>query len=59
MIPVKQQPEPTDFESKVRSKGVGFLQTVPRPKTWDNREYWRESLKDLYGAYNQVCAYSA
>ena len=59
MIPIRQQPEPTDFESKVRSKGVAFLQTVPRPKTWDNREYWRESLKDLYGAYNQICAYSA
>jgi len=59
VIPVRQQPEPTDFESKVRSKGLAFLQKIPRPQAWDNREYWRDSLKDLYGAYNQVCAYSA
>lgn len=59
MIPITQQPEPTDFERKVRSKGIAFLQTVPRPKIWDKREYWRESLRDLSGAYNQVCAYSA
>ena len=59
MIPVKQQPEPPNFENKVSSKGNAFLQTVPRPKTWDSREYWRESLNDLYKAYNQVCAYSA
>lgn len=59
MIPVKQQPEPPNFENKVRSKGNAFLQTVPRPKTWDSREYWRESLRDLHGAYNQVCSYSA
>lgn len=59
MIPVKPQPEPADFEKKVRSKGVVFLQSVTQLKAWDNREYWRECLKDLYGAYNQVCAYSA
>lgn len=59
MIPVQQQPEPKDFESKVRAKGRKFLRQVSRPKTWENREYWRESLKDLYEAYNKVCAYSA
>lgn len=59
MIPVRQQPEPNDFETKVRLKGVVFLQMVSQPKAWDNREYWRESLKDLYGTYNRVCAYSA
>jgi uncharacterized protein (TIGR02646 family) len=59
VIPLIQQPEPADFENKVRSKGVVFLQTVPQPKAWNNREYWRESLKDLHEAYNQVCAYSA
>jgi len=59
VIPVQQQPEPPGFESKVRSKGVAFLQTVPQPKAWNNREYWRKSLQDLYRAYNGVCAYSA
>lgn len=59
MIPVQEKPEPIDFESKVRAKGRNFLQQVPCPKNWDNREYWRNSLKDLYKAYNGVCAYSA
>jgi hypothetical protein len=59
VIPVRQQPEPTDFENRVRLKGLVFLQKVPCPQTWDNREYWRDSLKDLYEAYNRICAYSA
>jgi hypothetical protein len=59
VIPIQQQPEPTDFESKVRSKGLIFLKKTPRPQTWDNREYWRESLKDIYNAYHKTCAYSA
>lgn len=59
MIPITQKPEPGDFESKVRSKGASFLRNVPQPKVWDNREYWRESLEDLYTSYNQICAYSA
>jgi hypothetical protein len=59
VIFVKQRPEPIDFDSKVRAKGVVFLQIDPRPKVWNNREYWRESLKDLHEAYNKVCAYSA
>ncbi|MEP0800111.1 hypothetical protein [Funiculus sociatus] len=59
MIPVRQQPEPTDFESRVRAKGVAFLQKASRPQAWENREYWRDSLKDLYRAYDEVCAYSA
>lgn len=59
MIPVRQQPEPTDFDTRVRAKGVAFLQKVSRPQAWENREYWRDSLKDLYRAYDEVCAYSA
>lgn len=59
MIPVQQQSEPTDFDSKVRLKGKAFLKKVPQPQAWSNREYWRESLKDLHEAYNKVCAYSA
>jgi hypothetical protein len=59
VIPVSQQPEPTDFESRVRLKGIVFLHTAPRPKVWNSREYWRDSLRDLYVAYNKVCAYSA
>jgi len=59
VIPVQLQPEPADFEVKVRTKGVNFLNKVPQPKTWNNRDYWRESLDDLYQVYGRVCAYSA
>ncbi len=59
MIPVQEQPQPKEFEQKVRSKGLAFLKKVPNPQTWSNHEYWRNSLEDLHEAYNQVCAYSA
>jgi hypothetical protein len=59
VIPVKPQPEPDDFEKKVRKKGVDFLNQVSQPSNWNNREYWRESLDDLCKAYGRMCAYSA
>ena len=61
MIPIKPQPEPDDFDQKVRKPGLAFLSKVPNPKTkdWKNRDYWRRSLRDLYDACNHICAYSA
>jgi hypothetical protein len=63
VIPVKPQPEPDDFDEKVRNPGLAFLNKIPNPKTkdWENNRaaYWRESLSDLYKAYNSICAYSA
>ncbi len=61
MIPVQPQPEPDDFEEKVRKKGLAFLQKVPNPKTEDfkNRDYWCKSLLELYNSYHKICAYSA
>lgn len=61
MIPIKPQPEPDDFDEKVRKPGLAFLSKVPNPKTkdWKNRDYWRRSLRDLYDACNHICAYSA
>ena len=61
MIPIKPQPEPDDFDEKVRKEGKYFLSKVPNPKTkdWKNRDYWRRSLRDLYDACNHICAYSA
>ena len=61
MIPVQFQPEPDDFEDKVRKPGLAFLNKVPNPKSedWKNRDYWRKSLPDLYTSYNKICAYSA
>jgi hypothetical protein len=61
VIPIKPQPEPDDFDEKVRKPGLAFLSKVPNPKTkdWKNRDYWRRSLRDLYDACNHICAYSA
>ena len=60
MIPVKPQPEPDDFDEKVRQPGLAFLSQVPNPKTedWKNYDYWRRSLPDLYTSYNKICATS-
>jgi hypothetical protein len=59
VIPVQEQPEPTDFAQKVRKPGAAFLQKVFHPTNWDNREYWQNALPALYQAYAGICAYSA
>jgi hypothetical protein len=59
MIPVESQPEPPNFENKVKISGLAFLQQCPHPTNWKNHEYWRNSLDDLYTSYNQICSYSA
>ena len=59
MIPVKQQPEPPTFDTKVRAKGQAFLKATPNPTSWQNKWYWRQSLSDLRTAYGKVCAYCA
>jgi uncharacterized protein (TIGR02646 family) len=57
LIPVKKQPEPTDFEDKVVRKGRIFLNQNPRPNSWKNRTYWTEILPELRNAYRGICAY--
>lgn len=61
MIPVQLQPEPSDFNTKVRAKGLTFLHQNPSPdsKAWKNRSYWTAAINDLCNAYNRMCAYSA
>lgn len=61
MIPVQLQPEPSDFNQKVRVKGLDFLSQNSNPdsKAWKSRSYWTAAINDLYTAYNQICAYSA
>jgi hypothetical protein len=65
MIPVIPQPEPEDFDARVRQPGLASLakkqialeQALP-PKT-DIEPYWRGCLDDLYLAYDRTCAYLA
>jgi len=59
VIPVQLQPEPSDFNQKVRIKGLAFLKQEPHPKVWKNRDYWTAAINDLCRAYNRICAYSA
>lgn len=55
------QPEPADFEVKVRTPGRAFLRHVPHPSTkqFNKNNHWKECLPQLYTAYAGICAYSA
>jgi hypothetical protein len=59
VIPVQEQPEPSDFAQKVRKPGTAFLRQINHPPNWENREYWRNALPALYQSYAGICAYSA
>jgi hypothetical protein len=60
MIRVAKQPEPADFDKCVRKPGARFLAMCPKPKNkeWQEHRYWNKSSKDLYRAYNGICAYT-
>jgi hypothetical protein len=63
VIPVKPQPEPSSFDSKVRQKGLkwivdkGLDPTQPVPDGVKVRSYWTACLPDLLTSYNHICAY--
>ncbi len=65
MIPVVLQPEPADFDAKVRQPGLTWLSgqgialNGPLPKKSKIPAYWSHSNKALWSAYGGVCAYLA
>ncbi|WP_339133900.1 MAG: hypothetical protein WGN25_13980 [Candidatus Electrothrix sp. GW3-4] len=65
MIPVTEQPEPADFDAKVRRKGLAFLQKKgiapdqPVPEGITLKPCWRDCLDDLHVSYKGCCAYLA
>jgi uncharacterized protein (TIGR02646 family) len=65
MIPVSPQPEPTQFDSAVRQKGLAHLQknglalNQPLPRGTKIEPYWQHCLDDLYTSYQGICAYMA
>lgn len=65
VIPVQAQPEPADFDTKVRLRGSRSLRakgidpTLPLPAGKKLSTFWRDCLDDLYREYNQTCAYLA
>ena len=60
MIHVNLQPEPSEFDAKVRQPGNAFLARCPQPsgKQWRNHAYWSRISSNLYQAYSGICAYS-
>lgn len=65
MIPVTPQPEPADFDIKVRQPGLAWLakkeialDQVLAPNT-EIKPLWRDCLDDLYRRYHGTCAYLA
>lgn len=65
MIPVAMQPEPADFDLRVRQPGRGWLvaqgiaTNAPPPKASLLPNYWSHSNKQLWESYSGVCAYLA
>ena len=65
MIHVEPQPEPADFESKVRRRGLAYLRRKkipldrPLPAGTEFEPYWRECLDELHAEYRGICAYLA
>lgn len=65
MIPVVPQPEPADFDVKVRQPGnawlagKGIAMNAPLPKGTDPHPYWRKCLEELHRSYGGICAYLA
>lgn len=58
MIPVTEQPEPDDFDKKVRQPGKKWL--AKKTGEWRSSEfpaYWTRILNELYDAYHGICAY--
>ena len=60
MIRVEEQKEPATFEARVKEPGALFLGTNPNPTSddWKAHEYWRRVGRELYEAYDGICAYT-
>ncbi|WP_429103177.1 hypothetical protein [Aeromonas veronii] len=65
MISVQLQPEPVDFDARVRQPGRDWLAThgialnAPPPVVSDLPNHWTRSNKQLWDAYSGICAYLA
>lgn len=65
VIPVDRQPEPADFNDKVRKPGADWLAAngiparSPLPPGKTLPSYWTRALEQLGAAYSNVCCYFA
>lgn len=58
MIPVEPVPEPTDFDARVRRRGLAWLEAHPDART-RAEPYWSEFLPRLRDGFGGRCGYSA
>ena len=60
MIRVHAKPEPPDFNSRVRQRGLRFLNSCPNPNSsqFKRHNYWAAVLDELHSAYSRLCAYT-
>lgn len=60
MIRVQPRPEPGVFDAKVRMPGRTFLAATPKPtgEQWKRHAYWQRVSREMYQAYEKVCAYT-
>ncbi len=56
MIPIIRQPEPDEFNEKVRIPGNEFLKIHPQDDT-PIPPYWQKIENELWCAYNGICSY--
>lgn len=64
MIPVAPQPEPAEFDTRVRQKGLAWLRekeldlNEPLPVGTEIPAYWQGwCLQELHASYGGICAY--
>src|SRR5262249_8038478 len=57
MMNVELQPEPPEFDAKVRQPGLKWLAANAADKR--PRAYWREAAADVERAFEGRCAYTA
>ena len=60
MIRVHAKPEPPEFNSRVRQRGLRFLNSYPNPNSsqFNRHNYWTAVLDELHAAYSRLCAYT-
>jgi len=60
LIPVQRKRQPKGFKRLVSEPGAAFLSTNPMPssKEYDKHDYWKRISRELYLAYDRICAYS-
>ena len=59
MIPVQQQPEPADFDLRVRQPGLQFLNNADSSaQRAQLPSLWQRIKRELHGAYGGICAYT-